>query len=171
MVLEVLHYPNPILKKKSQIVQDFGKEFHQFLDDMYETMLVKNGVGLAAIQVGVELRALLVNIPREDGKQYQDDLLEIVNPQILQREGEILFQEGCLSVPNFYEDVRRFDQIKLSYQNRFGEEKILDAQGYLAVAIQHEIDHLDGILFVDRLSLMKRKKFEKEFKRIQRKKK
>lgn len=171
MILEVLHYPNPILKKKSKEVQSFGEELHQLLDDMYETMLSSNGVGLAAIQVGVELRVLLVNIPREDKKQYKEDLLEIINPQILHKSGEIFFTEGCLSVPNFYEDVLRFDEIELAYHNRFGEVQKLKAKDYLAVAIQHEMDHLDGILFIDRLSLMKRKRFEKEFKRLQRGKK
>ncbi|WP_027327247.1 peptide deformylase [Helicobacter pametensis] len=170
MLLEVLHYPNPTLKKRSKEVIRFDHELHTLLDDMYETMIAKDGVGLAAIQVGRDLRALIINLPREDKTQYKEDLLEIVNPKIMHKEGEIFFSEGCLSVPNFYEDVLRFDVIDIEYQDRFGQMCRLQAEGYLAVAIQHEMDHLDGVLFVDRLSIIKRKKFEKEFKRLQKNK-
>lgn len=171
MILEVLHYPNPLLKQRSQEITRFDDLLGQFLDDMYETMIARDGVGLAAIQVGKQIRALIINIPREDKKQYKEDLIEMINPMILHKSGEIYFSEGCLSVPNFYEDVLRFDEVVIEYQDRFGEKKTLEAKGYLAVAIQHEMDHLDGVLFVDRLSILKRKKFEKEFKRIQRSRK
>lgn len=166
MVLEVLHYPNPILKRKSKEVACFDENLHSFLDDMYETMLAKEGVGLAAIQVGREIRALIINLAREDKNQYKEDLFEMINPQILNKSGEIFFTEGCLSVPNFYEDVLRFNEVEIEYCNRLGEKQHLKAEGYLAVAIQHEMDHLDGILFIDRLSLLKRKKFQKEFKKL-----
>lgn len=166
MVLEVLHYPNPILKRKSKEVTQFDKRLHAFLDDMYDTMLAREGVGLAAIQVGREIRALIINLAREDKKQYKEDLLEMINPQILNKTGEIFFTEGCLSIPKFYEDVLRFNEVEIEYSDRLGEKQKIKAEGYLAVAIQHEIDHLDGILFIDRLSLLKRKKFEKEFKRL-----
>lgn len=165
MVLEIVHYPNPILKKRSKEIDAFDEGLHSFLDDMYETMIAKDGVGLAAIQVGREARALIVNLAREDKKQYKDDLFEIINPKILNQSGEIFFTEGCLSIPNFYDDVLRSNEIEIEYFNRFGERQELKAEGYLAVAIQHEIDHLDGILFIDRLSLLKRKKFQKEFKK------
>lgn len=165
MVLEVLHYPNPILKRKSKEINQFDQELHSFLDDMYDTMLDREGVGLAAIQVGREIRALIINLAREDKNQYREDLLEMINPKILDKRGEIFFTEGCLSVPNFYEDVLRFNEVEIEYFNRLGQKQSLKAEGYLAVAIQHEMDHLDGILFVDRLSLLKRKKFQKEFKK------
>lgn len=168
MILPILSYPNPSLKKRSSEVTSFDEKLHTLLEDMYETMLSRDGVGLAGIQVGEAQRILVINIPREDKKQYKEDLLEIINPKITKKEGEIFFTEGCLSVPNFYEDVMRFDEVEIAYQDRFGNPQTLHAQGYLAVAIQHEMDHLDGILFVDRLSMMKRKKFEKEFKREQR---
>lgn len=168
MILPILSYPNPSLKKRSSEVTSFDEKLHTLLEDMYETMLSRDGVGLAGIQVGEAQRILVINIPREDKKQYKEDLLEIINPKIIKKEGEIFFTEGCLSVPNFYEDVMRFDEVEIAYQDRFGNLQTLHAQGYLAVAIQHEMDHLDGILFVDRLSMMKRKKFEKEFKREQR---
>ena len=168
MILPILSYPNPKLKQRSSEVATFDENLHTLLENMYETMINHEGVGLAGIQVGVAQRILIINIPREDKIQYKEDLLEIINPQITQKEGEIFFTEGCLSVPNFYEDVMRFDEVQISYQDRFGNPQTLHAQGYLAVAIQHEMDHLDGILFVDRLSMMKRKKFDKEFKREQR---
>ncbi|WP_305862398.1 peptide deformylase [Helicobacter cholecystus] len=170
MILPILSYPNPILKTRSIEVEVFDEHLHTLLDDMYETMLSHEGVGLAGIQVNIPRRILIINIPREDKTQYKEDLLEIINPVITKKGGEIFFTEGCLSVPNFYEDVLRYDEVEITYQDRFGKSQTLQAQGYLAVAIQHEMDHLNGILFVDRLSIMKRKKFEKEFKKEQRNK-
>lgn len=170
MILPVLSYPDPRLKIRSKEVEIFNEALHTLLDNMYETMMSRDGVGLAGIQVNEAKRVLIINIPREDKIQYKEDLLEIINPKILKKDGEIFFTEGCLSVPSFYEDVLRYDEVEISYQDRFGTPQTLYAQGYLAVAIQHEMDHLDGILFVDRLSMMKRKKFEKEFKREQRSK-
>lgn len=170
MILPILSYPDSKLKQRSNEVEVFDEKLHTLLDDMYETMLSREGVGLAGIQVNVPQRILIINIPREDKTQYKEDLLEIINPKITKKEGEIFFTEGCLSVPSFYEDVLRYDEVEITYQDRFGKPHTLHAQGYLAVAIQHEMDHLDGILFIDRLSMMKRKKFEKEFKREQRNK-
>lgn len=166
-MLNIIRYPDPFLRQKSKEVECFDAEMGVFLDQMYDTMLARNGVGLAAIQVGRASRMLIINLPDSEGNQQKEELLEIINPKILEQSGEILFNEGCLSVPDFYEEVLRFDSLKLSYQNRFGEKCQLEAQGYLAVAIQHEIDHLEGILFVDRLSILKRKKFEKLLKKQQ----
>ncbi|PAF46452.1 peptide deformylase [Helicobacter sp. 12S02634-8] len=164
-ILEILKYPNPTLKKVSQEVESFDADLHQLLDDMYETMRARNGIGLAAIQVGIQKRILLINLPREDDTQHKEDLLEIINPVFLKQEGATKWNEGCLSVPEFYEEVERFAAITLAYQDRFGEKKILAGDGLLAIAIQHEIDHLNGILFVDKLPILKRKKFEKELKK------
>lgn len=168
MILPILSYPDSRLKQRSVEVEIFDEKLHTLLDDMYETMLSREGVGLAGIQVNIPQRILIINIPREDKIQHKEDLLEIINPVITKKDGEIYFTEGCLSVPNFYEDVLRYNEVEITYQDRFGNSQILQAQDYLAVAIQHEMDHLNGVLFVDRLSLMKRKKFEKEFKREQR---
>ncbi len=167
MLLEIITYPNKSLRQISQKVECFDSTLHTTLDNMYETMINKNGVGLAAIQVGIPKRMLIINLPREDKILHKEDLIEIINPEILESDGEILFQEGCLSVPNFYEMIQRFSFVKLKYYDRFGNEHILEAEDYLAVAIQHEIDHLNGVLFVDKLSILKRKKFEKEYKRLQ----
>ena len=167
MILDIITYPNKLLRTKSKTVLDFDTTLHTTLDSMYETMINKGGVGLAAIQVGIAKRMLIINLPREDKILHKEDLLEIINPEILIADGEILFQEGCLSVPNFYEMIQRFNFVRLKYCDRFGNEQILEAEDYLAVAIQHEIDHLNGVLFVDKLSILKRKKFEKEYKRLQ----
>ncbi len=167
-MLKVIRYPDPFLRKKSIEVNQFNKDTHDFLDAMQQTMFAHNGVGLAAIQVGKALRILIINIPDENGEQHRENMLEIINPNITEQSGEILFNEGCLSVPDFYAEVLRYENITLEYQDRFGANKKLQAQNYLAVALQHEIDHLNGILFVDRLPLLKRKKFEKLLKKQQR---
>ncbi|MCI7485513.1 MAG: peptide deformylase [Helicobacter sp.] len=166
MTLEILKYPDKRLRQKSMPVEVFDKELHTLLDTMYETMMAHNGVGLAAIQVGLPKRILIVNVPREeDNEQYKEDLLEIINPVFLKQEGEMEWNEGCLSVPDFYESTTRFASITLTYKDRFGNDKILQAEGLLSVALQHEIDHLNGMLFVDKLPILKRKKFEKELRR------
>lgn len=164
-MLEIITYPNPLLRQISKKVEKFDEELHKLLDDMYEAMLSKNGVGISAIQVAKPIRALLICIPDDEGNQNKEDLLEVINPEILHKEGEISFSEGCLSVPEFYEDVKRFKKVTIRYQNRYGELQEIEAEDYLAVAFQHEIDHLNGILFVDKLPILKRKKFEKELKR------
>ncbi|CZE46509.1 peptide deformylase [Campylobacter geochelonis] len=169
MVLEVLTYPNKKLFETSKEVVEFNKELHGFLDDMYETMIAKKGIGLAAIQVGKPVRALIINLVNDEEVQDKADLLEIINPKITHKDGEIIYQEGCLSVPEFYEDVTRAKDIKLEYQDRFGEAKTLDASELLAVCIQHEMDHLNGHLFIEKIGYSKRKKFDKEYKKIKRK--
>lgn len=170
MVLEVLTYPNKILYEKSKEVTKFDAEFGKFLDDMYETMIAKSGIGLAAIQVGKPIQALVINLADEEGIQNKADLLEIINPKIIKANGEQTYQEGCLSVPGFYEDVKRAENIVLKYQNRKGESCELKADGLLAVCIQHEIDHLNGHLFIERIGYNKRKKFNQEFKKKQKEK-
>ncbi len=165
MIEDIVIYPDERLREVSKEVVEFGSNLKETLDNMYETMMDKSGVGLAGVQIGKLDRILIVNIPRDDKMQYKEDLLEVVNPKILEYSGEILFQEGCLSIPNFYEYVKRYSYIKLQYQDREGRVKEIEANDYLAVALQHEIDHLNGVLFIDKLSILKRKKFEKEYKR------
>lgn len=165
MVLEVLTYPDKRLYQKSKNVEKFDENLHKFLDDMYETMIAKKGIGLAAIQVGKPLRALVVNLLNEEGIQDKNDLIEIINPEILEKNGEITYQEGCLSVPEFFEDVTRSSDIKVRFQNRFGESVELSASELLAVCVQHEMDHLDGHLFLEKISYSQKKKFSKEYKK------
>ncbi|AJC85375.1 peptide deformylase [Campylobacter peloridis] len=168
MIRNIITYPNPRLFLESKPVENFDEQLHILLDDMYETMIANKGVGLAAIQVDVPIRALLVDIGDEEGEQKEDKqtLLEIVNPVITPLDDErISCNEGCLSIPGFYEDVMRYKNIQLNYQDRFGNKKTLNAHDFLAVAIQHEVDHLDGHLFIEKLSFLKRQKFDKEFKK------
>lgn len=171
MLLQVVTYPDKRLKTKSTEVEEFNNELHSLLDNMYETMLENNGVGLAAIQVGISKKILLINVPDEDGTQDRDNLYEIINPVIEETSGITQHQEGCLSVPEFYEDIERFENITLSYQNRYGEKLKIEATEILSIAIQHEIDHLNGKLFIDKLPYGKRKKFEKEYKKLLKQKK
>ncbi|MRJ03365.1 MAG: peptide deformylase [Epsilonproteobacteria bacterium] len=168
MIRTIITYPDKRLFLRSQEVEDFGGELHTLLDDMYETMIEKNGIGLAAIQVAVPKRALIINLPDEEGNQRPEELLELINPVILEERGSQVYTEGCLSIPDYYSDVERAEWVKVRYQDRYGKSHILEADGLLAVAIQHEIDHLDGHLFIERLPYLKRKKFEKEFRKKRR---
>ncbi len=171
MVREIITYPNKILKQESKPVVRFDKELHTLLDDMYETMIAKNGIGLAAVQVAVPINALIINLTDEEGKQHKEDLIEVINPKILEMNGTTVYTEGCLSIPEYYDDVERAKEIKVEYFDRFGNKIIKECDGLLAIAFQHEMDHLKGHLFIERLSFLKRKKFEKEWKKRMREKK
>jgi len=169
MVREIVVYPDKRLKLISKEVEMFNGALHDLLDDMYETMRAKNGVGLAAIQVGIDQRVLIINAPLEveDGEhdQPKENTLEMINPVIVERDGTEKFQEGCLSIPGVYEDVERAKHVKVEYFDREGNKQTIEDDSFLAVAMQHEIDHLDGKVFIEKLSYIKRKKFEKEWKR------
>ncbi len=171
MKLNIVTYPDKKLKQKSAKVENFDTKLAELLDSMYPLMMETNGIGLAAIQVGYAIQALILNIPDEEDIQTIDNLVEMINPVITSKKGEIVYQEGCLSVPTFYEDITRFDEVNVNFQDRDGNTKSLEANGLLAIAIQHEIDHLLGILFIDKLSYSKRKKFEKEYKKMLKEKK
>lgn len=171
MNLVIVEYPDRRLKEKSKVVERFDAELHALLDGMNEVMIRSNGIGLAAIQVAHPKRVLLINIPDENDKQSSDGLIEMINPVLTKKVGETIYQEGCLSVPTFYEDIKRFETVSVSYQDRDGNTKQVEADGLFSIAIQHELDHLDGILFIDKLTYAKRKKFEKEYKRMLKEKK
>ena len=170
MIREVITYPDKLLRTKSKDVEKFDSELHTLLDDMYETMIAQKGVGLAAIQIAVPLNVLIISIPNEDDIQEKSSLIEAINPKITHKDGIQIFTEGCLSVPGFNEDVKRAQHIVVEYQDRFGDKYQMEAEDFLAVAWQHEMDHLEGHLFIEKLSLIKRKKFEKEYKKIQKSK-
>ncbi len=165
MIRKIITYPDKRLFMRSNEVERFDKELHTLLDDMYETMIAKNGIGLAAIQVAVPMRALIINLPDEEGKQHKEDLLELINPVIVESRGTQVYTEGCLSVPEYYDDVERAEWVRVEYHDRNGNKKRIETDGLLAVAIQHEMDHLDGHLFIEKLPYLKRKKFEKEWKK------
>ena len=171
MNLSIVEYPDKRLRNKSIKVEKFDSELHELLEAMYPIMINTNGIGLAAIQVGIAKEVLILNIPDEDGEQPKENLIEIINPVVTHKDGESVYQEGCLSVPSFYEDIKRFETITINYQDRDANTKTIEADGLLSIAIQHEMDHLEGILFIDKLSYSRRKKFEKEYKRMQKEKK
>ncbi len=160
-ILEILHYPDPRLRKSAKPVEKFDAQLREFADNMLETMYHSSGIGLAATQVGVAKRVVVIDVSEErDQPQF------LINPEILAREGEEISEEGCLSVPAIYEKVSRAERIRFKAQDKNGDMVEMDAEGLLAVCIQHEIDHLDGKLFIDYLSGLKRqrirKKLEKE---------
>jgi len=170
MIRDIVIYPDKRLKEVSTPVTEFNEELHALLDDMYDTMLSKKGVGLAAIQIGVAKRVLIINLPEDDSDDVvikKEDTLEIINPVFTTMEGNCKNQEGCLSVPGFYEDIERASHVVVEYQDRHGEKKTIDNKEFLAIALQHEMDHLEGKVFVEKLSILKRKKFEKEWKKKQ----
>jgi len=168
MIQDIVVYPDKRLKEVSSPVEKFDEALHGLLDDMYDTMVAKKGVGLAAIQIGVAKRVLIINLPEDDADDVvikKEDTLEIINPIFTSMEGKCKHQEGCLSVPGFYEEIERASHIVMEYQDRYGEKKVIENQDFLAIALQHEIDHLDGKVFIEKLSFIKRKKFEKEWKK------
>jgi peptide deformylase len=160
---EVLTYPNPLLREKARPVIEFDDELNALARDMAETMYAEPGVGLAATQVGVHQRVITIDVREKEGQS--GELLKLANPEIVEREGEVVGEEGCLSVPGVREDVKRSDKIKVRAQNLDGREVVIDADGMLAIVFQHEIDHLDGILFIDRLSPLKRSSIKKRLRR------
>jgi peptide deformylase len=165
MVKDIITYPNKILKQKSKDVESFDESLHTLLDDMNDTMINSGGVGLAAIQIATPLNVLIINIPNEEDIQSDENLIEAINPIITHKDGEQVFKEGCLSVPGFHEEVKRANHIIVEYFNRFGEKQVMDCEGFVAVAWQHEMEHLTGHLFIENFSYLKRKKFEKEYKK------
>ena len=168
MVQDIVIYPDKRLKQISKEVTEFNEELHKLLDDMYDTMLSKKGVGLAAIQIGVAKRALIINLPEDDSDDViirKEDTLEIINPVFIKKEGACKHQEGCLSIPGVYEDIERAEHIILEYYDRHGTKKTIENDEFLAIALQHEMDHLEGKVFIEKLSILKRKKFEKEWKK------
>ncbi len=167
MIQDIVIYPDKRLKQVSSEVTEFNEELHQLLEDMYDTMVNKKGVGLAAIQIGVPKRVLIINLPEEDSNDeiQKEDTLEIINPIFIEKNGSCKNQEGCLSIPGFYEDIERAKHVIVEYQDRHGKKHIIDTDEFLAIALQHEHDHLEGKVFIEKLSILKRKKFEKEWKK------
>lgn len=154
-VLDILTFPDERLTQISAEVEVFDKPLHALLDDMAVTMYRSKGIGLAAPQVGKLVRLFVIDLGHTEGEEQK--LYEFINPKISHTSGKIKYEEGCLSVPGYTEEVVRKANIQVDYQDRNGKAQTLEAHDLLAVAIQHENDHLDGILFLDRLSPLKRK--------------
>jgi len=149
-LLRILHYPDPRLHTVARPIDEITDDIRQLAADMAETMYAAPGIGLAATQIDRHIRMLVVDISEEKNR-----LLTMINPRILMKEGEIVHEEGCLSVPGIYDKVTRAEHIRVRAQNLAGETFELEAGGLLAVCIQHEIDHLDGKVFVEYLSRLK----------------
>lgn len=144
--MEIKTAGNPVLRQVAAKVGKIDKKIKKLLGDMADTMYAADGVGLAAPQIGVSLRVVVIDVG--------EGLLELINPEILSMEGSCLNVEGCLSVPNFDGEVERAENVKLRYRDRNGKPFVIEAKGLLAIAIQHELDHLDGVLFIDKASTL-----------------
>ena len=162
--LEILEFPDPRLRKTAAPVASVDDAIRKIIDDMLETMYEAPGIGLAATQVNIHQRIVVIDVSEE-----KDQPLVFINPEVTILEGEPhAMQEGCLSVPGFYEDVTRIDHVRVKALDRNGNEFELEANELLAICIQHELDHLDGKLFVDYVSALKRNRIRKKLEKIHR---
>lgn len=161
--LEILHFPDPRLRNRAEPVETVDDSVRQLVDDMFETMYDAPGIGLAATQVNVTQQVIVIDVSEDKNAP-----LCLINPEIVTLEGVEEMEEGCLSVPGIYEKVSRADRVRIKALNRDGESFEMDADGLLAVCIQHEMDHLEGKLFVDYLSEMKRQRIRKKLEKLRR---
>ncbi len=161
--LPILEFPDPRLRTQAQPISHFDDALLRLIDDMFETMYAAPGIGLAASQVNVHKQLLVLDVSEEKNRQ-----LVLINPKIISREGSQTYQEGCLSVPGIYADVDRADSIVVESLDRHGKPQHIEADGLLAVCIQHEMDHLIGKLFVDYLSPLKREMVRKKLEKARR---
>ena len=155
-ILRILEFPDPRLRKKAVPVEAVDDSLRQLIDDMFETMYEAPGIGLAATQVDVHRRLLIADVSQE-----KDEPHVLINPEILGQDGSEVTEEGCLSVPGYYEEIERAERIKVRYLDRDGNEQESEFEGLLAVCVQHEVDHLQGRLFIDYLSEVKRQRIRK----------
>lgn len=158
-IRQIRKYPDPVLKKAATSIPEISEEICTLADDMLETMRAAHGIGLAANQVGIPLRIITL----EGGLGNENPPLVLINPEIVERDSEEVAEEGCLSLPGFYETFKRARQVKVRALTLDGKELVIECGGLLARACQHEIDHLDGVLLVDHLSPIKKQLFRKEY--------
>ncbi len=156
-ILEILHFPDPRLRKKAQPVDKVDDHVRQTVNDMFETMYAAPGIGLAATQVNIQQQIIVMDVSEE-----KDTPLCLINPEIITKEGDEEMQEGCLSVPGIFENVQRAEKITVRALDQNGDSVTHEVDGLLAVCIQHEMDHLQGKLFVDYLSPLKRERIKKK---------
>ena len=161
-VLEILQYPHPVLKRRCEEIERIDEEVTKLVDDMRQTMYEASGVGLAACQVGVSKRIIVLDVSPIDP---QHEFFALINPEILSEEGEIDHEEGCLSVPDCTETVKRKEKVCVRGMSPEGRAVEFEAQGILAIALQHEVDHLNGLLILDRMSGLKRDIYRKKLKK------
>ncbi len=161
-LLEIKKYPDKILREKTGPVEDFNSELQKLIDDMIETMYTAPGVGLASNQIGVSKQVAIIDASIGDEKS---SLIVLVNPEIIFEEGKMDSEEGCLSIPDYTTVVKRAERVKVKAFDRHGEPIEIEGEGLLARALQHEIDHLNGFLFIDRIGKIKREFFKKRYAR------
>jgi peptide deformylase len=158
-IREIIKYPDPLLRKKARPITEFNAELKELVADMAETMYAAPGVGLAANQIGVLLQIVVIDVsPKED----KTKLIPLINPEILEGEGSVIDEEGCLSVVDYAANVERFSLIKVCARDLEGRKIEFEADGWFARVIQHEVDHLEGKLFIDHLSSLKRALYKKK---------
>jgi peptide deformylase len=162
---EIRTYPDPVLRNKTARVERIDSTLNRLIEDMVETMHAAPGVGLAANQVGVPLQLAVIDLSSREDEEQRHPLLVIINPEVLVMEGSVIEEEGCLSIPDYAEKVKRASRVKVRAQDRTGKPFELEAEGLMAKALQHEIDHLNGLLFVDKLSPLKKSLFKRRFKK------
>lgn len=162
-ILEILHFPDPRLREQAEPIANIDRELETFIDDMFETMYDAPGVGLAATQVGVAKRVAVMDCSEE-----KDNPIVMINPEIIETGELVGVDEGCLSVPDHYDSLKRFDWVKFRAQDRSGESYEMEAEGLLAQCVQHEIGHLDGELYIDKLSRLKRERIRRKIEKAQR---
>lgn len=160
----IVKYPDPVLSTKGAKVTEFGPELAQFVDEMWASMYAAHGIGLAAPQIGVSKRITVIDV---SFKERPDEKLVLINPEIVEREGKQFEEEGCLSLPEIREKVQRAARVKVRAQDANGEFFEVEGTELLARAMQHEIDHLDGVLFIDRISALKRDLVKRRIRKLQ----
>ena len=161
-ILQICTYPEEILRHPAEPVTEIDEEVVKLVEHMAETMYSAPGIGLAATQVGVAKQVLVADIA---ARKPESELIVLINPEIVAAEGEVIFEEGCLSVPDYQAEVKRHEKITVRGLNLKGEEVEIEAEGLLAIVLQHEIDHLNGKLFIDRLSKLKRDLYKRRLRK------
>ncbi len=169
-IREILVFPDKRLNKKSEPVKEVDDEIRLLIDDMFETMYQAYGIGLAAPQVDVRKRVIIIDLKPNQRYEEMPEIKNpgphaLINPEILSSEGKTTFEEGCLSLPDFREEIQRAEKVTVKALDREGKEVRIEADGLLAIALQHEIDHLDGILAIKRVSSIKRDLYKKKLKK------
>lgn len=163
-IREIRKYPEKVLQEKTSPVSDFNTELRRLIDDMVETMYAAPGVGLAANQVGVPKQVIVIDV---SGRGESSDLITLVNPRIIESSGESEIEEGCLSVPGYTTVVKRAEKVKVAGFDLDGKPVEISGDGILAKALQHEIDHINGVLFIDKIGRIKKEFFKKRYARQQ----
>ncbi len=163
-VLEIKKYPEKILREQAAPVKEFNPELQRLIDDMIETMYAAPGVGLAANQVGVSMQVIVIDV---NSREENIPLIVLVNPRIIYTEGETAVEEGCLSVPDYMTVVKRAESVKVTGLDRHGKPLEIEGAGLLSRAIQHEVDHINGILLIDRIGRLKKELFKKRYKLVE----